>query len=296
MLNRRQVLTHGASAVVAGGWRLRDLRIDAHVHVWKQDPRFPFAEGAKVPAVDASVERLLQLMAANAVARTVLIQVIHYRWDNRYLADVLRRYPGRFHGVCRVDPEDAASPDALSELTAQGFRGVRLSPAANASGDWITGPLMQPLWSRCAKLKVPMTLLIPAARLPQIVSLLDGNPELNVVIDHMADCPLDRPDLLAGLLGLARYPSVFVKISHLWSLSKQAYPYRDALEQVKKLRDRFGAERLMWGTDWPIATEMLDYSRRVKLYEENMSFLNRDEQADVMYRTVQRVWPFGLRG
>jgi predicted TIM-barrel fold metal-dependent hydrolase len=224
----------------------------------------------------------------------VLIQVIHYRWDNGYLADVLKRYPGKFQGVCRVDPEDAAAPDTLSELTAQGFRGVRLSPAANASGDWIGGPLMKPLWRRCGELKVPMTLLIPASRLPQVVPLLESNPELTVVIDHMADCPLDRPDLLAGLLAFARYPKVFVKISHLWSLSKQAYPYRDSLEQVKKLRDSFGAARLMWGTDWPIATEMLDYSQRVKLYDEHLSFLNRDEQMDVMYRTVQRVWPFGL--
>lgn len=295
MLNRRQVVVNGASALLAGGLRQRaPVRIDSHVHVWKEHSRFPFAEGANVPPGDASVEKLLQLMAANGVARTVLIQVIHYRWDNSYLADVLKRHPGKFQGVCRVDPMDPAAPDTLSKLTAQGFCGVRLSPAANESGDWISGPLMKPLWSRCVALKVPMTLLIPASRLPQVVPLLESNPELTVVIDHMADCPLDRPDLLAGLLALARYPKVFVKISHLWSLSKQAYPYRDALEQVKKLRDHFGAARLMWGTDWPIAPELLGYSERVKLYDEQLSFLNDNERADVLYRTVQRVWPFGL--
>ncbi|WP_070105883.1 MarR family transcriptional regulator [Burkholderia plantarii] len=60
--------------------------------------------------VNASAELLIRMMDAHSIARTVLIQVIHYRWDNRYLADVLKRYPGRFHGVARVDPADPARP------------------------------------------------------------------------------------------------------------------------------------------------------------------------------------------
>jgi predicted TIM-barrel fold metal-dependent hydrolase len=82
----------------------RTIMIDSHVHVWKHSPEFPFAAGAKVPDFDLTAEDLLALMSANGVARTVLIQVIHYRWDNRYLLDVLHRYPGKFHGVSRVNP------------------------------------------------------------------------------------------------------------------------------------------------------------------------------------------------
>ena len=51
--------------------------IDSHVHVWKHDAAFPFAEGARPPAEDASVEMLLELMKANDVVRTVIVQVIH---------------------------------------------------------------------------------------------------------------------------------------------------------------------------------------------------------------------------
>ena len=53
------------------------------------------------PAEDATSEMLLNLMHQHGVARTVIIQVIHYRWDNSYLADVLKRYPQHFHGVAR---------------------------------------------------------------------------------------------------------------------------------------------------------------------------------------------------
>ncbi len=154
-MNRRSFVA-GALASTLTGISLRaaaakPLLIDSHVHVWKHDPKFPFADGAHPPPEDASAEMLLELMKANGVSRTVIIQVIHYRWDNSYLADVLKRYPQYFKGVCRVNPEDPAAPDQLSRLTEDnGFHGVRLSPAETAAGDWIRGPLMPPLWKRCA--------------------------------------------------------------------------------------------------------------------------------------------------
>jgi len=268
--------------------------IDSHVHVFVHDPHFPFAPGAHPPADDFPPEKLIALMRANGVARTVIIQVSHYRWDNSFLSSVLKRYPTLFHGVCRVDPEDLAAPDHLSQLTEEGFRGVRLSPAADASGDWIRGPLMPPLWRRCAQLKVPMTILAPPLRLPDLVPLIDANPGLNVVIDHMADCPLDRPDLLKLLLDLARYPRVFVKISDMWLLSKRPYPYADAQDQVKRLLDRFGARRLMWDTNWPVSLAQLPYAKVVELYRDHMNFLSPEEHEEILSGTVQRVWPFGL--
>ncbi len=220
--------------------------LDPHVHVWKHDPRYPFAAGANVPARDATPEMLLDLMKANGVSKTVIIQVIHYKYDNRYLAEVLRQYRGTFQGVCRVDPLDAAAPDHLAKLIAEGFHGVRLSPAGNASGDWIRGPLMPPLWMRCRDLKVPMTVLAPVTRMPDLVPLLDKLADLTVVIDHMADCPVDQPAELEKLIALRRYPNLFVKISHTWSLSRLPYPWLDSQEHVKRLYHAFGPQRLMW--------------------------------------------------
>ena len=121
-----------------------------------------------MPARDATPETLLELMKANGVSRTVIIQVIHYRYDNRYPGRVLKRYPGTFQGVCRVDPLDPAGARPAGAPHREGFRGVRLSPAGDASGDWFHGPLMPPLWKRCQELKVPMTVLAPIARMPEV--------------------------------------------------------------------------------------------------------------------------------
>jgi L-fuconolactonase len=298
MWTRREFVAASAAGLVASRVAAQAPAIpfiDSHVHVWKTDPAFPFAAGVHPSPADASVEMLLELMHANDVLRTVIIQVIHYKWDNSYLASVLKRYPKTFHGVCRVNPEDAAAPDQLKRLVEeQGFRGVRLSPAATAAGDWIRGPLMPPLWRQCAKLKVPMTLLIPATRIPDVQPLIEANPDLQVVIDHMADTPLDQPAQLELLLALARYPKVFVKISHMWGLSAQAYPYPDAMAQVKRLYEVFGAKRLMAGTDWPISLPKQTYAQTVALYREHLGFASPQDHVQMLSKTVQEVWPFEI--
>jgi predicted TIM-barrel fold metal-dependent hydrolase len=290
-LTRRTLLAGAAASQLGLAAETRVL--DPHVHVWKHDPEFPFAEGARVPERDAAPGTLLELMKANGVARTVIIQVIHYKYDNRYLAAVLKRYPGIFQGVCRVDPLDPAAPDHLSKLTAEGFRGVRLSPAGNASGDWFRGPLMPPLWKRCQELKTPMTVLAPIGRMPEVAALLEKLPELTVVIDHMADCPIDQPAELEKLIALKRYPKVFVKISHTWSISKQPYPWLDAQEYVKRLHQEFGPERLMWATDWPIVEGHSTYDKALSVVRDDMKFLNAEDKNWMLSKTIERVWPFG---
>jgi len=288
-VTRRNVLQMAAAAATLPNYSI----FDPHVHVWKHDAQFPFAAGAKVPEYDATPEALLALMKQNGIARTVIIQVIHYRYDNSYLAAVLRQYPQYFLGVCRVDPIDPAAPDHLTHWSEQqGFRGVRLSPAADAAGDWIRGPLMEPLWKRCDSLKVPMTLLAPISRIPDCQKLIDKFPDLTVVIDHMADCPVDHPEELEKLIALVRYPKVSVKISHTWSLSKQSYPWADSQALVKRLYDKFGPHRLMWATDWPIAKDIATYPQRLTVVRDEMKFLNDEDKSWVLSKTIERVWPF----
>jgi predicted TIM-barrel fold metal-dependent hydrolase len=268
--------------------------IDSHVHVWKNDPRYPWAkETTRPPEMDATPEMLLELMKTHGVERTVIIQVIHYRWDNSYLADVLKQYPKYFRGVARVNPQDENAPDHLSGLVEQqGFRGVRLSPGRDASGDWIRGPLMPPLWARCQQLKVPMTILAPITRMPDVAALADKFPDLTIVIDHMADCPVDQPQELEKLIALKRYPKLFVKISHTWSVSRQKYPWVDAHEHVKRLHAAFGPQRLMWGTDWPVSLSHATYGQTLSVVRDEMKFLNDEDKGWILSKTIERVWPF----
>lgn len=267
--------------------------IDAQVHVWVNDARYPWARETKHPPKrNATCGMVLDLMKANGVQRTVLVQYIGYRWDNRYTLHCLKTHPPYLMAVCRVNPLDPAAPDQLSKLTEQGFHGVRLSPAGDAEGDWIRGPLMPPLWKRAERLRVPMQVYAPITRMPDIALLIEHCPGLDVVIDHMADCPIDQPDQLKKLIALARYPRVFVKISHTWSISREAYPWRDAQQYVKRLYDVYGPNRLMWATDWPVCLKWTTYRRTLTVVRDKMPFLNEEDKSWILSKTVERVWPF----
>ena len=271
--------------------------IDSHVHVWINDPDYPWApETANPPAEDATVEQLLEVMASHGTERTVLVQVMHYRWDNRYAADCLKRHPETFLGVCRVDPESPSAADDLSYWVEEfGFRGVRLSPGVGPEGDWFANSGLEPLWSRAQALGVPVCILTHLDRLPDLEAWIQKYADVQVCVDHMA-CPRpdDHPEALDRLLRLARYPEVYVKISGTWSLTREDYPYRDTHGKVKRIYDAFGPERLMWGTDWPLVEQQCGYGGALELVRKEWTFLNDRDREWILGRTVLKLWPFDL--
>ena len=270
--------------------------IDPHVHVWVNDPKYPWPEENKnPPKQDATAEMLLELMQAHGVAHTVIVHPIHYRWDCRYVGDVMKKYPKEFQGVCRVNPQATDASDELKKWTEEwGFKGVRLSPSTSEAGDWINnGDLMHPIWSRAQELKVPMLILTRAARLPDVQKYIEEYSDLDVVIDHMAGCkPTDPPSELEKLLTLAQFPRVYVKISHTWSISSEPYPHRDTWPQVKTVLDTFGRERTMWGTDWPVSKSKIDYGKTLEQVRDEMAFLTDEDKEWVLSKTIERLWPF----
>jgi predicted TIM-barrel fold metal-dependent hydrolase len=302
-VSRRGFLQAGAATALAATQALaaaedKPVRIiDPHVHVWKNDPRYPWPkEERRPPKEDALPETLLQLMKANGVEKTVLVHVIYYRWDCRYAGDVLKAYPGTFMGVCRVDPQAESAADDLSRWVREyGYRGVRLSPAADATGDWIKDQArMARILDRAAELKVPLCFWCGTGRLPDVARLIDRYRDtLDICIDHMADCPPDRPDELKKLLALAKFARVYVKISHLWSISREKkYPYRDTHDQVKRLSDTFGPQRLMWGSDWPMVERDCGYAKAVALYRDEIGIWTPEERRWILGGTALKLWPF----
>lgn len=265
--------------------------IDPHVHVWTDDPAYPTAPGRKLPPHDGRVETLLERMDENGVDKTVIVQVIQYEWDNRYAADCLKRYPDRFQGVCRVDPESPSAVDDLSRLVEEeGFRGVRLSPWIGNDGSWWARA--DPLWARAEELAVPICILTSIDHLPEIEATARRFEGVQVCIDHMAWPPVDDPKPIENLLSMAELRNVYVKISGQWGVSKQDFPYADTHESIRKAYDAFGPERLMWGTDWPMSNAHCGYTGALELVTKHYEFLNDDDREWILGKTVLRLWPF----
>ncbi len=269
--------------------------VDPHVHVWLNDPAFPWpAENTNPPEEDRTAEMLLQLMDEHGIDKTVLVQVISYRWDNSYVVDCVKRYPDRLMGVGRINPEDPAAADHLSEwVEGGGIHGVRLSPGVGEPGDWFTNDeLMDPVFARAESLKVPLLLLTRPPRLLDLAKRLEKYPDLDVVIDHMADCEPEDLDGRKILTDLARFERVYVKISHTWSISNEAYPWKDTHPLAEAVYQAFGAQRIMWGTDWPVCLSKAEFGQTLSVVRDEMKFIAAEDLDWVLGKTALRLWPF----
>lgn len=267
------------------------------MHAWALDEaRYPFADpfpGAKPPALANTTEEVLEVMDRHGVDFTVLVQVRYYGWDNRYLADSLRRYPGRFAAQGLLDPHDPQSPRKLAALVReQGFRGIRLSPAYHPDDPWLNRPDQHPLWREAEALGAVFNFLIRPPQLRQLADMAERFPGVKVVVDHMG-----YPDVAAGpphdLLALARLPNVFVKVTEFYSHSlTRLFPYEDVLPTVRAVYDAFGPRRLLWGTGFTRGElwGRIPYAQELELIREHVPFFTEEEKEWILGRTAMSIW------
>src|SRR5262249_12535227 len=173
-----------------------------------------------------SIEEIVDVMERHGVDRMVLVQVRYYGWDNRYLADCLRRYPGRFAAQGLLAPRDPAVPQQLERLVREdGFSGIRLSPSYHAEASWLGSPASFPLWRKAEGLGAVFNFLIREEQLPELAEMAERFPGVRVIVDHMGypDITRGRPE---NLLARARLPYVYLKVTESSNSSRTpTYPY-----------------------------------------------------------------------
>ena len=168
--------------------------VDSHLHVWSADfERYPVAEGRE-PREAAPVELLNEEMAAAGVDQAVIVQAIGYMHDNRYVAECLRRFPGRFAGTGLIDHKAPDAPDVLEKLVREdGFAGLRIHLASRVDHPslWAT-PDQDPLWRKAEELGASMTLYGPASHLEVVEPIVARFPGVKIVLDHVGGVPRAR--------------------------------------------------------------------------------------------------------
>ena len=285
------VLPRSARAAVDGD-------IDAHVHVWTPDvAKYPLASGFEVSQMKPpsfTPEELFAYTKPNGVGRIVLIQMSYYRYDNRYMLDTMERFPGVFSGVAIVD-ESAADPGtAMRDLKARGVRGFRIHPGKGTIDAWIGSPGMAKLWETAADEGLAMCPLIGPDALPAIDGMCKRFPQTRVVIDHLARIGADgeiRDESIDALCRLAAHRNVHVKTSAFYALGKKQAPYTDLGPLIRRVRDAFGADRLMWASDCPYQVGPgHNYADAIRLVREGLDFLSAEERRAILHDTAEKVF------
>ncbi len=272
--------------------------IDAHVHVWTSDvASYSLAAGYRVAQMQPprfTPEEFLAIARPLGVERTVLIQMDFYGYDNSYLLDTIRRFPGVFSGVAQIDEHGANPAAELRRLKALGVRGVRIMPPKRGDLTWLDSPGMQALWQCSAQEQLAICPLIDAEDLPAVNRMCQKFTDTPVVIDHCAGIGSDgqfREDDLESLCALAQFTQTYVKLSAFYYLGEKRPPYTELTPMIRRLFDCFGPARLMWGSDSPF--QLLPpntYQASLDFMRDQLDFLSADDRAWVLERTAANLF------
>jgi len=230
---------------------------DTHIHVASDDidryPRQPTGVGSDW-WLDGSfdADSTLSVLSDAGVARGVAVQAHGlYRFDNRYVIDVATGHPDRMTAVVAVDMD---RPDVAAEIVRYGelpaVVGVRLF-AVGGSDQWVGTPRVTAAFEAAATSRLTVVLTVFARHLAALRPAIDGFPDVPVALDHCAFPQLAGASIVAGepLLDLAGARNVWLKASSHNLL--EAAAGGEPLELVEQLVRHFGADRLMWGSDYP---------------------------------------------
>jgi predicted TIM-barrel fold metal-dependent hydrolase len=272
--------------------------VDAHIHLVSRDERAyplnpsdlsgPWYRKAPLPA-----EELLEQMGPAGVDRAIAVQPLGaYTYDNRYAVDSAQRHPERLVAVCCVDCRADDAPARLEHwVRERGARGVRVFALPQLGAPALDDARSLRVCERAAELDVPIVVTILGDQLAQLRRLLERLREPPVLLDHcgfprLTGAPWERD--AAELMALAEFPNLHLKVST--TVLDEAARAGDPAQFVRALATRFGARRLLWGSDYP-QTHDRSYPELAAFGRSAFSALRADDRAWALGGTALCLWP-----
>ncbi len=116
--------------------------------------------------------------------------------------------------------------------------------------------------------------------LKHVPFLAEQVPDLRMVIDHLAKPPIKDngwEPWASQLAAAAACPNVYAKLSGLNTAASPDWSSSELQRYIDFAIDCFGASRLMYGSDWPVANLNGDYDA---VWEETKKALSGYAQRD----------------
>jgi L-fuconolactonase len=271
--------------------------VDSHIHLF--DPRRP--QGIPWPTSGDTLlyrpalpRRYEELVAPLGVVGAIVVEASPWIDDNQWVLDLAADNPMIVGTVGNLDP---GAPDFGRQLERFHrnplFLGIRYGNLwdRDLGADLLRHGFIDNL-RVLAKAGLVLDSANPDTRLLEaLVRLTDRIPDLRVIADHLPQMtpPSDEPDRAAyfeSLSELANRPQVYVKISEVLRRVDGRVPldlsfYR---EQIDRLWDSFGPNRVLFGSDWPNSDQWAEYGQVTRLINEYLSNKDRENSEKFFWR------------
>jgi L-fuconolactonase len=252
------------------------VRIDAHVHLWSAAELAAYEWMTQ--EMDAirrpfGPDELQAQLVRHGFERAILVQTLSSLAETRAFLELAESTP--FVGGV-VGWVDLAAPDvaeAVAEVRAgpggTHLVGIRHQVHDEPDPAWIVRDDVRRGLRAVADAGLVYDLLVRSRELPAALAAVRALPELRVVVDHIAKPPIASGELepwAAGMRELARLEHVSCKLSGLVTEADwTSWTAADVLPYASRVREWFGDERLIFGSDWPVCTLAASYDAVVEL-------------------------------
>lgn len=266
--------------------------VDAHVHVLdRYMPMEPFEDAGRV-------DRLLHWMDEAGVEKAVMLPVVaDFSPDNNAeCGRWARQHLDRLAAMTNVELDQPGAADQIRRAP-EAYGAVAISCYPHAAGlAWMATPEHEAIWAAFEETGLPANLQVTPPNYPHILAVARRHPKVRIVLNHFGlprgagIAPED--ETYGGLAQAAELPNVFVKVSAYYAVADAPWDFRCpvAIGYLYRLRQVLGAERLMFGTDWPPASRHLTYRQIVEIVRGEAGELSDAERAAILGGTAARVF------
>ena len=265
--------------------------IDAHVHTL---PYFiliaPFEDTGRV-------DLLLHHMDACDVDKTIMLPVVAptSAGNNQECAQWVKDHPDRLATLADVPMDQANAAElvlrARDDLGAVGTSYYPTTPDLK----WLLDEPCAALWEAYQETGLVCNLQLQPANYSVLLTLARRYPQVRFVINHLGlPGSLDLDDAsYGGLMEAASCANIFVKASAFYAAAET--PWNLACPQALAFFDRLvkglGAERVLWGSDWPPVERFLTYRQSLEIVRTEAD-LSPGDRALILGENAARV--FGI--
>jgi L-fuconolactonase len=276
------------------------MKIDGHQHFWHYSPEEYGWIGPQMASLqqDHLPSDLVPLLETTGLDGTVAVQARQSLEETAWLLALSDRY-SIIKGV--VGWVDLCSPDAQAQLERfcahPRFRGVRHVVQDEIDDRFM---LRADFGRGIATLRnygLAYDILIYPRHLAVAHEMVVQFPDQPFVLDHLAKPPIKDGQLSAwaqDIRRLADLPNVTCKVSGMvteanWERWQPAdlWPYLDLIFEA------FGAQRIMFGSDWPVCKVAATYPQVVEIVSDYVDGLSEAEQAAVWGGTATDFYGLG---
>jgi L-fuconolactonase len=235
------------------------VKIDAHQHFWnpaRGDYGWMYSDGAAPLRRSIMPEDLTTHLKTNGIDKTVLVQAAPTVNETEYMLGLADATDFVAKVVGWVDFENRDDLKTLQRLKKHPkFAGVRPMIQDLPNPDWMHRKDVQWAFAALVDLDLTFDALGFPLHLDPFRRLFDAYPSLRTVIDHCMK-PIIREHQFepwaSKIAAIANDTPVFCKLSGLATEAKPGWTLDTLKPYAQHVVKSFGAERVMWGSDWPV--------------------------------------------